>query len=90
MSDKANYVRTQRQTRKHTCHWPECDQQVPPAMWGCRPHWFQLPKRLRDRIWATYEIGQETTMTPSRDYLAAAREVEAWIKEHLASNPTLL
>jgi hypothetical protein len=47
------------------CHWPGCERQVPPAMWGCKPHWFKLPKQLRDRIWATYEIGQEVSMTPS-------------------------
>jgi hypothetical protein len=49
-------------------------------MWGCEPHWFKLPKRLRDRIWATYEIGQEVSMTPSDGYLDAAREVQDWIE----------
>jgi hypothetical protein len=37
----------------HTCHWPDCRKEVPPAMWGCKQHWFALPKPLRDRIWAT-------------------------------------
>lgn len=63
----------------HTCHWPDCNKPVPPAMWGCRAHWFALPKRLRDRIWATYQPGQEITKTPSAEYLAAAREVQDWI-----------
>jgi hypothetical protein len=49
-------------------------------MWGCKLHWFKLPKRLRDRIWATYEIGQEVDMTPSDEYLAVAREVQDWIQ----------
>jgi len=79
VTEKAEYVRSQRQSRTHTCHWPGCDRQVPPAMWGCKPHWFKLPKRLRDLIWATYEIGQERTMTPSEAYLDAAREVQDWI-----------
>lgn len=79
---KASYVRGQRQTRNHTCHWPACERQVPPAMWGCKPHWFKLPKALRDRIWATYEIGQEVDMTPSDEYLAAAFAVQNWIKDH--------
>jgi len=35
---------------RHTCHWPGCNKEVPPAMWGCKTHWFSLPKRLRDRI----------------------------------------
>lgn len=51
-------------------------------MWGCRPHWFRLPKVLRDRIWDAYEIGQERSMRPSAAYLDAARAVQAWIKEH--------
>ena len=48
-------------------------------MWGCREHWFMLPKRLRDLIWATYVPGQEITKTPSQDYLVAARQVQTWI-----------
>lgn len=85
MSDKADYVRSQPQSRNHICHWPGCTRQVPPAMWGCKPHWFKLPKHLRDRIWATYEIGQEVTLSPSREYLDAAREVQIWIEQHEAT-----
>lgn len=76
---KARYVRSQGQTRKHHCHWPGCIKQVPPAMWGCREHWFKLPKDLRDAIWRAYVPGQEITMTPSDAYLQAAAEVQAWI-----------
>ena len=79
-SAKVTHVTRARQTRAHHCHWPGCDKQVPPAMWGCRPHWFALPKALRDRIWATYRPGQEDTMTPSRAYLDAAEAVQQWIR----------
>lgn len=79
---KADYVRRQAQDRRHTCHWPNCDQQVPPAMWGCRPHWYRLPRGLRSKVWAAYVPGQERTLTPSSDYLAVAREVQTWIEEH--------
>lgn len=65
----------------HRCHWPGCNAAVPPAMWGCKSHWFKLPKALRDRIWSTYRPGQEITKTPSPDYLAAAKDVQAWITE---------
>lgn len=68
---------------KHTCHWPGCGEEVPPAMWGCKGHWFALPKLLRDRIWATYRRGQEITKTPSPEYLEAALEVQAWIAEYI-------
>ena len=83
MNDKVDYVKSQGQTRNHHCHWPGCDKQVPPAMWGCSAHWFKLPKRLRDKIWATFEPGQEVDMTPSRGYLEVAHEVQEWIKYRL-------
>lgn len=83
MSTKADYVRAQPQTRDHHCHWPGCDRQVPPAMWGCKAHWFKLPATLRNRIWATYRPGQEVNGTPSAAYLEAAHTVQDWI----ARNP---
>lgn len=65
----------------HTCHWPGCGKAVPPSMWGCKPHWFKLPQRLRNLIWVTYRPGQEITKTPSIAYINAAKEVQAWIAE---------
>lgn len=82
--DKAGYVLRQRQFRSHDCHWPGCGRQVPPAMWGCKVHWFKLPKALRDRVWATYRPGQERDLHPSADYLTVAREVQAWISANAA------
>ena len=40
---------------------------------------MRLPKRLRNRIWATYVPGQEITKTPSEAYLKAADDVQEWI-----------
>lgn len=79
-SEKVAHVQRARQTRPHICHWPGCGKQVPPAMWGCKPHWFKLPKILRDKIWAAYRPGQEETGGVSEAYFAAANEVQAWIK----------
>jgi len=79
---KADYVREQAATNTtfdHHCHWPGCERKVPPAMWGCKSHWFKLPARLRARIWATYRPGQEVSKTPSADYLKVAKEVQQWI-----------
>jgi hypothetical protein len=81
MNTKVDYVLSQRQTRGHTCHWPGCDRQVPPAMWGCKEHWYKLPKSLRDLIWATYLPGQEVSLSPSRGYIEAAELVQKWIRE---------
>lgn len=80
--EKVGYVKRQRQDRHHTCHWPGCERQVPPALWGCKPHWLRLPKRLRDQIWDAYVPGQEQRMDPSDDYLVVAHEVQQWIAEH--------
>ena len=80
MSDKADYVRRQTQTRDHHCHWPGCDKQVPPAMWGCKQHWFALPASLRAKIWRAYQPGQENTMDPQPEYLEVAAEVQRWIR----------
>lgn len=76
---KVIYVCNQPQTRAHICHWPGCQRQVPPPRWGCKPHWFTLPKPLRDKIWQTYRPGQEVTLTPSAAYLDTAQEVQTWI-----------
>lgn len=81
IANKAAYVKAQGQTRNHHCHWPGCDKQVPPAMWGCKQHWFKLPKVLRDKVWLAYRPGQEVDGTPSAAYLAVADEVQRWIKE---------
>lgn len=78
---KTDYVKIQNQTRAHICHWPGCQRQVPPARWGCKVHWFRLPKALRDLIWATYRPGQEVDVLPSCAYLDAASEVQRWIRE---------
>lgn len=66
-----------RPVSRHNCHWPGCTRAVPPRMWGCKPHWFALPKHLRDLIWATYRPGQEITKTPSPEYIEAANAVQA-------------
>lgn len=79
MNEKAAHVLSQGQWRDHECHWPGCPRQVPPARWGCKEHWFMLPKNLRDKIWAAYRPGQENTRDPSPAYIAATREAQAWI-----------
>lgn len=78
---KVMHIRRARQTRDHRCHWPGCREMVPPAKWGCISHWRRLPKRIRDEIWRTYRIGQESDMRPSTDYLVIAREAQVWIRK---------
>lgn len=80
--DKVEYVKKQGQDRNHTCHWPGCKEQVPPAMFMCRQHWFKLPRNLRELVWREYRPGQEKDMRPSRGYLEAARLVQDWIRRN--------
>lgn len=69
----------------HTCHAKGCTRPVPPKMFMCKGHWFSLPKPMRDAIWAAYRPGQEITKTPSREYLAVAREAINWLAAQEAS-----
>jgi hypothetical protein len=80
---KVEYVRRQPQTREHSCHWPGCKAQVPPALWGCKAHWMKIPKNLRNRILSTYQPGQEVDGDVSEEYLDAADAVQVWIEEYL-------
>lgn len=79
MSDEAG-------VSKHTCHWPGCRVEVPPRLWGCRRHWYKLPKPLRDAIWKAYRPGQEIDKRPSAKYLAVAVLVQGWIAGKVAIN----
>lgn len=66
---------------EHLCRWPGCQASVPPSMWGCRGHWFALPKVLRKAIWANYRPGQEVDKRPSDQYLTVFHNVQKWILE---------
>lgn len=58
---------------RHTCHAAGCSTPCPPKCLMCRKHWFMVPRPLRDRVWATYQEGQEAGMaTPSAAWHSAA------------------
>lgn len=82
IADKVKYVKSQGQFRFHECHWPGCNKQVPPAVWGCREHWYKLPRNLRNKIWNAYQPGQEQKLNPSQEYISVAREVQKWIADN--------
>jgi hypothetical protein len=89
IGDKVAHVKAARQIRGHHCHWPGCTVQVPPAMWGCRKHWYTLPLAIRRLIWATYSVGQEIAGTPSAAYLVAATKAQDWIRQYIAAKEPL-
>ncbi|WP_375188440.1 hypothetical protein [Sphingobium yanoikuyae] len=92
IGDKADYVRARLRSDPggHHCHWTGCDKRVPAAQWGCRKHWYMLPQALRARIWRTFRPGQEESKTPSREYVAVAKEAQEWIATSHPQTPTLL
>lgn len=49
-------------------------------MWGCKTHWFSLPKFLRDAVWREYRSGQEIRKDPSTGYIVVAQLVRWWIQ----------
>lgn len=79
--EKKEYVRSTPNidNPNHMCHWPGCQKIVPPALWGCRMHWFRLPPAIRTRIWKTYRPGQEISKTPSDEYIEAVKAALEWI-----------
>lgn len=79
IASKVAHVTRAGQSRKHACHWPGCSEQVPPAKWGCRVHWYRLPPAIRDAIWRAYRVGQESDGRVARDYVDAARAAQDWI-----------
>lgn len=59
----------------HHCHATGCQVTVPPTMFMCRWHWYQLPKAMRDRVWQTYRPGQCDDWRITHAYAEAARAV---------------
>jgi hypothetical protein len=54
-----------------SCRIPACPASVAPGRLMCRPHWYQVPKLLRDRIWATWQSGAGAL---SPEYRQAVRD----------------
>jgi hypothetical protein len=41
------------------CAVPGCGDQNDPTRLMCRRDWYQVPKRLRDKVWRTWHCGRE-------------------------------
>lgn len=78
---KVDHVLAAKQTRLHHCHWPGCNEQVPPAKFSCTRHWYMIPQGLRNKIWAAYRPGQENDLSPSAKYREVIREFLEWARE---------
>ena len=40
------------------CPVPGCGEQIDPTRLMCRRDWYLVPKKWRDRVWATWRSGQ--------------------------------
>jgi hypothetical protein len=41
----------------HTCPGPECTADIPYEMLACRSHWYQVPRRQRNEVYAAWDHG---------------------------------
>jgi hypothetical protein len=66
----------------HICHATNCTVRVPRKMFMCKPHWFMLPKSMRDEVWWEYALGQEndwSLVTP--EYLETTQRCIDFVAE---------
>lgn len=62
--------------RKHCCAAVDCNTSIALNLLMCRTHWFMVSEMTRDRIWKTYQRGQEIAggPEPSEEYFTAMRQ----------------
>jgi hypothetical protein len=58
----------------HTCPGPDCGRIVSNGQLACRRHWYQVPKPLRDRVWAAWRDGEGALTREHMDAVEAAIE----------------
>lgn len=56
----------------HLCPAAGCRQPISPGRLMCRPHWYQVPKPLRDTVWATWRSGAGTGTSAHTSAVLAA------------------
>ena len=54
----------------YRCPVSGCREQLDPSRLMCRSHWYQLPRQLRDLVWATWRSGEGAL---SSEHLEAVR-----------------
>jgi hypothetical protein len=60
------------------CPVPGCGDQIDPSRLMCRRHWYQVPRPLRNQVWATWRSGQGAL---SREHADAVRTAIAACQE---------
>lgn len=52
------------------CPHPHCESLKPRNQYACRPHWFSLPKKIRDKGWEGYRKSASLWATAHDEALA--------------------
>jgi hypothetical protein len=69
-------------TPAHDCPATGCTRRVGRGQLLCRPHWFAVPKALRDAVWDAWRGGLGAGSAAHRDaILAAVEAVNAKLRE---------
>src|ERR1700761_3153447 len=63
---------------QHQCPVGGCQQDVRASRLMCRPHWYQVPKPVRDIVWASWRSGEAAR---SVEHAAAIRAAIAAVDE---------
>jgi hypothetical protein len=66
------------------CPIPRCPVPIDPTRLMCRKHWYQVPKPIRDQVWATWRSGQGAR---SREHKDAVRLAIAAVLAASADQP---
>ena len=56
----------------HECPANGCPQHVRIGMLMCRPHWYMVPRPLRDAVWAAWDDGYGAETPEHRQAIHAA------------------
>jgi hypothetical protein len=66
----------------HECPATGCTAAVSPSMLFCRPHWYMVPKPIRNAVWATWADGAgQGTLAHCQAIRAALRVVNRKLAE---------
>jgi hypothetical protein len=66
----------------HECPAEGCTRTVNVSMLLCRPHWFMVPRPLRNAVWVTWADGAgEGTLAHCQAIRAAIRVVDGKLTE---------
>lgn len=61
---------------RHRCTALGCQKTRSADQVFCKPHWFKLPRLVRDEIWAAYRTGDRIAS------LTIIRDAVTWLQEN--------